>query len=334
MKIIKFVLFSLLASVLFPFLYPALLKPQLAVVNASTFKPAPDSQATITHIRPNGFFQKCNIVDNRHVICTLTNRRNGKTLCNGFTLNFNNECATPANPAEVDSKTVLINELLNAAQRGDLEIGPFTTPLTHNIIQKLLLSTKVKLATAQLEPDLDNLLWEPTSGELIIGTKFLKKFTDQTLIFTLGHEIAHGTQKSNEYSCETIDNIVNRTALITPLVAFMANIFSTDQKITNPFTLSAITLFTAAMLLNRYKFAFHVYRRSNPEINADLLSLAISETIYQYPLMAKNGDTNWQGMSDDSHPTLTFRTAYIQEFIQKYHELQAWFADNQKLIEE
>lgn len=336
MKIIKFVLFSLLAAVPFPALYPAQPNLQSLLVNTSSFGPVPDNQATITHIRPNGFFQKCNIIGNRHVICTLTNRRNGKTLCNGFTLNFNNECVAPTNGSEVASETVLVDELLNAAQRGDLEIGHFTTPRTHNIIQNLLLSTNVKLASTELELDSDDVSWRPLSKKLVIGTNFLKKDTsDMTLIFTIGHEIAHGTQKSINDGSDVITNMVNIGGYVSAFILlYMAKFSDTSNQIINPFTITACGLFALPSFFNRYKFALPLYRKFNQEINADLLSLAISESTYQYPLMPKNDDTNWQEMSADAHPTRTFRTAYIQEFIQKYHVLQQWFADNQELIEE
>ncbi|MFA5307728.1 MAG: M48 family metalloprotease [Candidatus Babeliales bacterium] len=333
MKIIKNTRFLLFSAIILANLFPLQSNAQLTIVNKSTYQSIQDNPATITHIRPNGFFQKSNIVDNRHVICTLTNRRNGKTLCNGFTLNFNNKCELPAEMSEADSKTVLVNELLTAAQSGNLVIGPSTAPLTHNIIQNLLASTNVTLASARLEPDSDEVYFDVTNKELVLGTIFLKKYTDSTLIFTLGHEIAHGTQKTKDRS-DTISNIINLGSYISAFILlFMAKTSASAHGIINHFTMPACGLFALPSLFNRYKFALPLYRRFNQEINADLLSLAISESTYQYPLMSENGDTNWQEMSADVHPTIAFRTAYIQEFIQKYHELQAWFADNHALIE-
>jgi len=323
-----------------------------------------EDNATITHVRPNGFIQKCNIVNNEHVICTLENPHDAtKKLIRDFRLQFDGNCEEPEEGPQTFDDTKILQELQNVVpgpKVSFLEITPQITPILYHTIQELLASTKVNLTSKLLSVFDDNAFFSYDFNTMAIGLPYaLSKKNDQALIGTLAHEIGHATQSSiDKLRFERVEALPQYGSLLVLLWALVKAkaVFSsvmlkfpklipcvskqTSIKLCTWLFLFGFFMFwhknvtnivreSLAFCFNYLKWYVSGYRQMNFEINADLLSTLISENDYKYRFFTSSTSL----YSTDEHPSDFFRCAYIQEFIKKYQELLAWFKANQWRIE-
>ncbi len=340
-----------------------------------TCKEVTSYSTVVRHERHDGFIQKC-VIDTEGAHCSLVNPEETVVVAQrSFKLDFNRTCELPPTPRETLGETKMRQELLDAADSGQLNIGPDTTPYTYNALQELLSHIDIDLKKVRLELDYNNAHWSPSKHEIVLGIDDIKndEKNDHELIFTLGHEMGHGTQyfgfakygDRHKYKAayktlaaditsriNSIENYISLGEFTIATIVPAALMFLLQNKLRSVksrvffyFACAAILAGSLEFIKSQIEFDFknqiptlidHV-KFNHPScrhINSEIHADLVSLATSENQYKYSFDDHLKLTPVEDAHPAHRFRCAYIQEFIEKYQKLLDGFNADQQAIED